>query len=148
MNAIIFVTDREIAWPEGNYSTRAALIQELTEWQKGQLYFFANDPSMPEETRAVWSSWGYAKDEFVDNDNFPRKMYVRDGRRMVKDDFIITARTAAYPAVEEPASDPIAVAFWPTVSETFLRKRVNDFVLISIGRPYCPQNRQGRVRLR
>ncbi|KAF3013741.1 hypothetical protein E8E14_007517 [Neopestalotiopsis sp. 37M] len=79
-----------------------------------QLYFFANDPSMPEETRAVWSSWGYAKDEFVDNDNFPRKMYVRDGRRMVKDDFIITARTAAYPAVEEPASDPIAVAFWPT----------------------------------
>ncbi|KXJ88644.1 FAD dependent oxidoreductase-domain-containing protein [Microdochium bolleyi] len=105
---------RTLAWPEGNYSTRANLARSLAEWQKGQLYFFANDQSMPEATRSVWSKWGYAKDEFADNDHFPRTFYVRDGRRMVKSDFIITARTAAYPAVEAPASDPIAVAFWPT----------------------------------
>ncbi|ETS76295.1 hypothetical protein PFICI_11682 [Pestalotiopsis fici W106-1] len=119
---------RTLAWPEGNHSTRAQLLQELTDWQKGQLYFFANDPSMPNSTRSVWSSWGYAKDEFIDNDHFPRKLYVRDGRRMVKDDFIITARTAAYPAVEAPASDPIAVAFWPTDVHIARRIVKNGFV--------------------
>ncbi|RDL36235.1 uncharacterized protein BP5553_06847 [Venustampulla echinocandica] len=105
---------RTLAYPEGNWATRQSLIHSLAEWQKGQLYFFANDPSMPNKTREVWSTYGYAKDEFIDNDHFPRKFYVRDGRRMVKNNFVISARTAAHPPVEPAAKDPIAVAFWPT----------------------------------
>lgn len=108
------------AYPEGDWTTRKALTKSLADWQKGQLYFFANDPSMPSETRATWSQWGYARDEFIDNDHFPRQMYVRDARRMVRTDFIITAHTVAYPPVEEPAEDPIAVSFWPTVSFDWL----------------------------
>ena len=115
-----FIANTNTAWPEGNRTTRAALLRSLADWQKGQLYFFANDLSMPNVTRAIWSKWGYAKDEFVDNDHFPRRMYVRDGRRMVRNDFIITARTAAHPAVEQAAEDPIAVAFWPTVSSSLI----------------------------
>lgn len=105
-----------LAYPEGNWKTRRELTKRLAEWQKGQLYFFANDPSMPAETRAIWSQWGYAADEFVDNDHFPRAMYVRDARRMVRDDFVFTAHTVAYPPVEPPADDPVAVSYWPTVS--------------------------------
>ncbi|KEF56328.1 uncharacterized protein A1O9_07909 [Exophiala aquamarina CBS 119918] len=108
---------RTLTYPEGYWNTRNELTHSLAEWQKGQLYFFANDPSMPSETRAEWSKWGYAKDGFTDNNHFSRKMYLRDRRRLLKDDFIITAKTAAYPSVEASANNPIAVNTFSPVQD-------------------------------
>ncbi|KAL4914812.1 FAD dependent oxidoreductase-domain-containing protein [Aspergillus aurantiobrunneus] len=65
---------RTLAYPEGSHQQRAKLFQELAQWQKGLLYFLANDESLPEAVRNEWSQWGYARDEFVDNDHFPRAM--------------------------------------------------------------------------
>lgn len=68
-------------WPTASWEWRDAFAKRLREYTEGLFWFAANDEAVPESFRAEVNGWGFAADEYIDNENFPRQVYVREGRR-------------------------------------------------------------------
>lgn len=98
-------------YPAGNYQVQDSLVQYHRDFTQGLIWFLQNDPSVDQQTRDQWKDWGLSKDEFTDNDGWPRRLYIRSARRMVSD-YVITQHHTSRD-LPETTEDPVAIAWWP-----------------------------------
>jgi hypothetical protein len=98
-------------YPSGNYAIQDSLVEYHRNFTHGLFWFLQNDPDVDSITRANWEGWGLCKDEFIDNEHWPRRLYIRSGRRLVSD-YIITEHHTRRKNISF-VEDPVAIAWWP-----------------------------------
>lgn len=111
-------------YPEGDYATRARIWQDHVEYTKGLFYFLTHDKEVPEELRKRIGRFGWTKDEFVDNDNFPTQLYVREARRL-NGEYVMTQHNCEG---KETVKDGIGMAAYVMDSHNCQRIVTNGMV--------------------
>lgn len=126
-------------YPEASYERRKEIIREHEDYQKGLMYFLANDLKVPADVREEMAQWGLAKDEFTDNGNWPHQLYIREARRMVGE-YVMTEHDTFS---DREITDPVGMGSYTLDSHNVQRYiKPNGYVQnegdigVSPGQPY------------
>lgn len=131
-NNFAFSTDNigmNYAYPDGDYATRDRIWQQHIDYQKGLMWTLANHPRVPEKVRAHFQTWGLAKDEFTNNDNWPVQLYVREARRMVSEYVMIEQNCRG----QRVAEDSVGLAAYTMDSHNIQRYVTKDGHVLNEG---------------
>jgi hypothetical protein len=111
-------------WPTSAWEWRDKYAQRLKEYTQGLFWFAQNDKELPEHFRKAAKEWGFANNEYTDNGNFPRQVYVREGRRFEGVYFFtVKDATAVYPGMRPPLHNTSVTASHYAFDSHAVRKR-------------------------
>ena len=110
------------AYPEASYEARKAIIAEHERYQKGLMYFLANDERVPSDVREEFAQWGLTGDEFGDTENWPHQLYIREARRL-KGEFVMTEHECL---AKRPVRDSVGMGSYAMDSHNVQRYVTED----------------------
>lgn len=111
-------------YPEASYDKRKEIQKAHDDYIKGFFYFIGHDPRMPANLREEMLTWGYPKDEYLENNHWTPQMYVREARRMVGEYVMTQANCEG----KEVVPDGVGLAAYTMDSHNCQRLIVNGMV--------------------
>ena len=111
-------------YPSASYAEREKIKKEHEEYIRGLLYFLSSDEAVPDTLKKQMQQWGWAKDEFTDNNHFPPQLYVREARRLVGE-YVMTEHNCRR---NEIVADSIGLAAYNMDSHNCRRIVINGMV--------------------
>lgn len=111
-NALVRMSSlgKNYEYPNGSPEVRQRIVEEHKQHILGMIYFLQNDESLPNDVRQNAAKWGLAKDEFINNDNFPTRLYIREARRIMGDVVLTEKDTYQAPQSIRSVLNPNSVA--------------------------------------
>ena len=132
------------AYADGSYAVREAIQAEQRAYQQGFLWFLTHDERVPEAIRTDMQNHGLCADEFEETDNWPHRMYVREGRRMIGRTVVSEHDILAIPS----KTDTIGLGSYPLDSHAVSRWMAVQRRLYIEGNLAPPRNRKWSIPYR